>query len=458
MKNFYRIIIACLICSLFLGYACLPVRVEASAAAVAVGVAGTAATSVAPYIALGICLIIASGYVVDTIPKLISDVKSWINSVPGFYDYLIEQTTQGIEELTVVYIPEFVQNAMKKYAQQKGTKEPSKKYIYLPPEFHSLDRLSQAQLLGDDVTSELQTGNWLAQCLNNIALNIHGAIYEVKYSMESLLEHIPTSLTTLRTQTTSLLGDVKVATQTMRINMESSFNSLQTVTSEFRAAVNNKLSSMTDTLSSRMLDIKTATSALRTQFVDQIDQVQDLMASTIRVTSNISTTLSNFVAGTYDDIKVALSAFRSQVELSLTDLRTAIGNSNVLLKDKIATGVLNIQTSLDSISQSVSNSVSFGNAGTGNSSININGGLGWFGSSSQVLAKYGVGLLAAGAILKEFTDIEYFSSLITISLSIGLVCVFFGILLDVSSKESAKNQFKAANKQGSTAATNKNGG
>lgn len=117
------------------------------------------------------------------------------------------------------------------------------------------------------------------------------------------------------------------------------------------------------------------------------------------------------------------------------------------MKHTVVTGLQVVQTQIKELEETLSKGLvvsyatpNFDSDNEDNKKVGIGGGLLWFGNSYDLLGDYGVGLLVAGLILRQFTDMHYFSSLITISLSIGLVAVFFGIFLNVAQADSAKSK------------------
>lgn len=281
----------------------------------------------------------------------------------------------------------------------------------------------------------------------NLIRSLLEEIQVLKYDLTEYILHIPTSLTALRNQVIDGFDSLSLTLQTFRQNFVDKIIDLQTVVGEFRAAVNERFSDLQYTLGVKLGDVNIHLHAIRenlTARLASIDGLFDIKLSDIKTV--VSTFRTQFVEK-IGSLQTTLSTFRTQFVEKIGEL-----------KHTVVCGLEVVQTQIKELEETFTKGLvvsvatpNFNSDNEDNKKVGIGGGLGWFGTSSDLLGEYGVGLLAAGLILKQFTDLKYFDSLITIGLAIGLVSVFFGIALDVTSRESAKKtagQIRSVNKAG----------
>ena len=146
MKNTIRLLSVLLCVTLLAFCVCRPMQVSAvEPVTITIGALGVLA-EVLPYVAVGVLLLIACGYTIESFPQFIDDANRWVNSLPDLKEWALSVGTD-IKEGQIVIIPEFVQEAMRKKAIEKNKNLPNVPYILLPPNFSQLDQATQEQLL-----------------------------------------------------------------------------------------------------------------------------------------------------------------------------------------------------------------------------------------------------------------------------------------------------------------------
>ena len=389
MKHYIRFlsIVLCFVLT-FVVFA-KPLQVSAiEPVTMSIGALGAIA-EVLPYIAVAGFLLLAGGYVIESLPTFIDDVNSWLNTLPDVKEWTLT-FSQKLEEGSVIIIPEFVQEAIRQKAEENNKKTPEKiPYIVLPPNFHQLDQLTQEQLFNQEINQTLQQGN-------------------------SLLSQIKNSITGFAGKVTGLFENLGSLIQ----------SSVQGISSTFKAEFDQFKTwykNINDNLKEEIHQIPNWLSSINTNMKNELGQIKTWF-------SNVNSTIKNEIAG----IKTTLGQIKD----------TAIG--------KVTTAVDNVGKKIDSLIDTIKGTLPPNNGSGGvdnenaNDTINsgINGMIPFFGSGKDYLAEYSTGFLAAGLLFNSFADIPFINQLLFVSVTIGMVGTLLGIALNVAQSESTARSSK----------------
>lgn len=383
MKNLTRVLSVAL-CAVLIFFCCYkPVQVSAvEPVTITLGALGSL-VEVLPYVALGAFLLIACGYVIETLPQLVDDINLWYSELPDLKEWALS-VGQDLQEGTIVIIPEFVQEAMRKKAEDNKSKTPDNMpYILLPPNFHQLDQVTQEQLFNQQINTTLQQGNSL---LTQIKNSLTGFAGNVANYFGNLGTEITNCFATLSTTFKAEFDQFKTWYVNINENLKAEIHQIP-----------NWLSNINTNMKTELGQVKTWFSNINTNMKSEFMQVRDWLSG----------------------VKTSIVSGFTNLELKLEEL---------LKPDTEGTGGGNSNTGTNSGTADPSLE---GTAGEG-----VNQSKVWFGASNSFLGEYASAFLVAGLIFNQFADIPIINKLLIISACIGLVGAFLGIALNVSSKES----------------------
>lgn len=433
MKNLQRIIIVCLICSLFLGYACMPVNATPAAFA---GYSALYSLFVQDF------AVVMAEELAPTISKIFNSLSKPLQNILIQKEQYEQMVLDGdfmkaycLIMVDILKNNPFVVHRVKQNADSLTTGDLVSAGTTIQIQQIPLTN-EQLEVIATETT---RTKNLIRSLLEEIQV--------LKYDLTEYISHIPTSLTALRNQVIEGFDSLSLTLQTFRQNFVDKIIDVQSVISEFRAAVNDRFSTLQSALGAKLNDVNIHLHAMRetlTTRLASIDGLFDIKLSDIKTV--VSTFRTQFVEK-IGSLQTTLSTFRTQFVEKIDDIRSVIGDVRAELIKNITVGINDIKVAINDLSTSLSHGLTIAISGTpsfdsgneDNKQVGIGGGLAWFGHSNDILGQYGVGLLAAGAILKQFTDMPFFSSLITVSLSIGLVSVFFGIIMNAAQSDGSKS-------------------
>lgn len=351
----------------------------------AIGALGAVA-EVLPYVAVGCFLLLACGYVVQTLPQLIEDANLWLNSLPDLKEWALS-VGQDLQEGTIIIIPEFVQEAIRKKAQENNKKTPDKiPYIVLPPNFHQLDQVTQEQLLNQQINTTLQQGNSILTQIKNTLTGFAG---NVSQYFSNLGTQIATSMSTLSSTFKAEFDQFKTWYKTINDNLKAEIHQIP-----------NWLSNINTNMKNELGQVKTWFSTINENVKSDLKQIKGWL----------SDTRTSIIEG--------FKSLELKLESLLKPDGTNGGNGNNTGTDS-GTADPNID---------------------GTAQNGINTGKAWLGNVKSFLGQYGSGFIVAGLIFNQFADIPIINHLLIVSASIGLVSAFFGIAMMVNNNESMKEK------------------
>lgn len=390
MKNLIRVLSLVLCLSLVLFVACNPLRVSAVTDTVYIGTSLGEVAAVAPEL-LPICLLlVACGWwnSTKTCKQLIAKAEEVGTLGNLIRSWSADIAPQIIDGTSAFKIPTAVQQEFDNQIKKDGSSNelpPALPYLLVPDSLLELDNLSQNQLLSQDISGVIEEGNALTAKTNTILTQIrtflHNFLTEYKELSSALNKNITSKLTTINSNITSRLLGIK-----------------------------GQLADLDRLLDARFVDINA------------------YLANIHRL-----------VEGKLVDVNAYLVAIKNNILTSASSLRTTISDSFEMLGIKIDNAVT-------TITQALSGGAGNGGGDDGDKIVDgtvsngLNKGKLWFGNSSGFLSEYSNAFLVAGLIFNLFADIPIINKLIIVSASIGLVGVFLGIALNVSTKERYNEQ------------------